>query len=292
MTTLEHRPLEHRPLTRIRTFHPRRGRLSGRHRDALERLWPRYGVPVAAPGPATVLDPATVFGRVAPLVLEIGSGMGDTTVAMAAADPGRDYLAVDVHTPGVANLLALTADRGLTNLRVGHGDALDVLRHQLRPGCLDAVHVFFPDPWPKARHHKRRLITPANVSLLRSRLRRGGTVRCATDCADYAQWMLRTLAADPELDNVHDGYAPRLARRPPTKFEQRGVDAGREVFDLVFRRDPARQDRASSEDIYEEFRTAGPRPPASVPAKSPTDISDTAVGSSDGGYNPGHGHDE
>jgi tRNA (guanine-N7-)-methyltransferase len=214
----------------VRTFHPRRGRMGERHRDALARLWPAYGVPV---GPA-VLDPAALFGRHVPLVLEIGSGMGEATADMAAADPERGYLAVEVHTPGIANLLAVIEERGLTNLRVALGDALELVRHQLAADSLDAVHVFFPDPWPKARHHKRRLIQPAHVALLRSRLVPGGTLHCATDDTGYAEAMLAVLDADPELRNAHAGFAPRPAHRPPTKFEQRGIDAGRPVHDLVF----------------------------------------------------------
>jgi tRNA (guanine-N7-)-methyltransferase len=204
--------------------------MGDRHHDALERLAPVYGVPVTG----EPLDLAVLFGRLAPVVLEIGSGMGEATVDMAAADPDRDYLAVDVHTPGIANLLALIEARGLANVRVALGDALDLVRHQLTPGSLDAVHVFFPDPWPKARHHKRRLIQPRHVELLRSRLVPGGTLHCATDSADYAEAMLATLEADPELTNAYDGYALRPAYRPLTKFEQRGVRAGRDVFDLIF----------------------------------------------------------
>jgi tRNA (guanine-N7-)-methyltransferase len=206
--------------------------MGDRQRDALDRLQPVYGVPVTE----EILDPVALFGRRVPLVLEIGSGMGDATADMAAADPDRGYLAVDVHTPGIANLLALTEARGLTNVRVVLGDALDLVGHQLAPDSLDAVHVFFPDPWPKVRHHKRRLIQPRHVELLRSRLVPGGTLHCATDSADYAQAMLETLSADPELTNAYDGYAPRPAYRPLTKFEERGVQAGRDVFDLVFRR--------------------------------------------------------
>jgi tRNA (guanine-N7-)-methyltransferase len=206
--------------------------MGDRHRYALERLWPSYGVPVTG----EPLDLDVLFGRRMPIVLEIGSGMGEATAGMAAADPDRGYLAVDVHTPGIANLLALTAERGLPNVRIALGDALDLVRHQLTPDSLDAIHVFFPDPWPKARHHKRRLIQPGHVELLRSRLVPGGMLHCATDWADYAEAMLDTLDADPELINAHDGYAPRPAYRPLTKFEERGVEAGRAVYDLVFRR--------------------------------------------------------
>jgi tRNA (guanine-N7-)-methyltransferase len=212
----------------IRTFHVRRGRISGRHTDALARLWPTHGV-------AGPVDLDALFPRGAPRVLEIGSGMGETTAAMAAADPGRDYLAVEVHTPGVANLLALIEERGLANVRVARADALELVR-ALPRDSLAAAHVFFPDPWPKARHHKRRIIQPGHVALLRSRLAPGGTLHCATDWAAYAEAMLATLAADPELANAHPGYAPRPAHRPLTKFEQRGLDAGRPIADLVFHR--------------------------------------------------------
>ena len=219
----------------IRTFHPRRGRMSGRHADAMADVWPVYGLTVLD-GDRTPLELAEVFGREAPTVLEIGFGMGDTTAVMAAADPDRDYLAVEVHTPGIGNLLSLIGERGLTNVRVAHGDAMELVR-KLPVGGLDAVHAFFPDPWPKARHHKRRLIQPANVALLRERLRPGGTLHCATDWAHYAEAMAETLDADPGLANLHDGYAPRRpAHRPETKFERRGVSSGRAIRDLVYRR--------------------------------------------------------
>lgn len=220
---------------RIRTFHPRRGRLSSRHHDALDELWPVYGLEIPAAGQR--LDPYRIFGRPspAPLVLEIGSGMGETTARMAAADPGRDYLAVDVHTPGIAHLLHLIDGAGLANLRVVHGDALELLA-ALPPDCLDAIHVFFPDPWPKSRHHKRRLIQPAHLPALRSRLAPGGTLHVATDWAEYAHAALDALTADPELVNPYDGFAPRPAHRPVTRFERRGVTAGRPAVDLIVHR--------------------------------------------------------
>ncbi|WP_328348851.1 tRNA (guanosine(46)-N7)-methyltransferase TrmB [Micromonospora sp. NBC_00421] len=207
--------------------------MSGRQTDALTRLWPAYGTAIAdLDGP---VDPAGLFGRDAPVVLEIGSGMGDATAAMAAADPGRDYLAVEVHTPGIARLLDLVQHHGLGNVRVAEGDALDLVR-AMPEGCLDAVHVFFPDPWPKLRHRKRRIIQPEHVALLRSRLAPGGTLHCATDWAEYAESMRSTLTADPELEDVYAGYAPRPAHRPVTKFERRALTAGRPVFDLIHRR--------------------------------------------------------
>ncbi|MET7423904.1 tRNA (guanosine(46)-N7)-methyltransferase TrmB [Dactylosporangium sp. NPDC005555] len=202
----------------IRTYHPRRGRLSGRHFDALDRLTQTYGFT-----PGDRVD-----------VLEIGSGMGEATLEMAAADPGRRYLAVEIHTPGVANLLANIEQRALTNLSVVSVDALDLCREHIPDASLEAVHVFFPDPWPKARHHKRRLIQPANVALLSAKLRAGGLLHCATDDAGYAEWMLETLTASPVLRNRHDGYAPRPGHRPVTKFEQRALAVGRAPADLMF----------------------------------------------------------
>ncbi|NYI58385.1 tRNA (guanosine(46)-N7)-methyltransferase TrmB [Cellulomonas soli] len=235
-----------RPHEPLRTFHPRRSVLGHDREDALDRLWPRWGFSVhdedrgTAPlTEAGTLDTEALFGRRAPVVLEIGSGMGETTAAMAAADPGRDYLAVEAHLPGIANLLLLVDRAGLTNVRVAHGDALDLVRRHLPEGSLDAVHVFFPDPWPKARHHKRRIIQPVHVALLRSRLRIGGALHCATDWLEYAESMRETLEADPGLDNPAapvGGFVARPAHRPVTKFEQRGLDLGHEVRDLVVHR--------------------------------------------------------
>jgi tRNA (guanine-N7-)-methyltransferase len=213
----------------IRTFHPRRGRMSARHARALAELGPRYGLTVVD-GDRRPLDLDLLFARAAPRVLEIGFGMGTATAATAAADPGRDYLAVEVHTPGVGNLLALVGELGLTNVRVAHGDAVELL-HRLPAAALDAVQVFFPDPWPKARHHKRRLVRPDRVALLRDRLRPGGVLHCATDWQQYAADMARALDADA-------GLAPRpgAARRPETTFARRAAQAGREITDLVYAR--------------------------------------------------------
>ncbi len=238
----------------IRTFHPRRGRMGAVRADALSRLWPERGYDINphgdAPGSARgALDPGpfepvpfepvpfdavALFGRSAPLILEIGCGMGEATAAMAAADPDRDYLGVDVHTPGLANLLALAERDVLSNLRAARGDAVELLRDLMEPGSLDAVHVFFPDPWPKAKHHKRRIVRPDVVALIRDRLVPGGLLHCATDWTPYAEQMLEVLSADPGLRAAHLGYAPRPARRPVTKFERRALTAGRQVFDLEF----------------------------------------------------------
>jgi tRNA (guanine-N7-)-methyltransferase len=214
----------------IRTFHPRRGRMSGRHADALAELWPVYGLTVID-GDRTPLDLAALFGRDARRVLEIGFGMGEATAAMAAAGPECDYLAVEVHTPGIGNLLALVRDRGLTNVRAARGDALQ-LAHRLAPEALDAVHVFFPDPWPKARHHKRRLIQPANVRLLSRRLRAGGVLHCATDWPDYAAAMRAVLDAEPFLQRV----APGRGDRSVTRYERRAIESGRPITELRYTR--------------------------------------------------------
>src|SRR4051794_27519088 len=197
----------------IRTFHPRRGRMSARHADAHAALWPVFGLPVDD-GDRTPLDLTALFGRDAPVVLEIGFGMGDATAATAAADPARGHLAVEVHTPGIGNLLALVGELGLTNVRVAHGDAMELV-HRIAAEALAAVHVFFPDPWPKARHHKRRLIRPGTVALLRERLRPGGLLHCATDWPDYAAAMAEALDGDPGLRRA----GRDRSSRPGTKFE-------------------------------------------------------------------------
>lgn len=226
MTSLESRQ------QRVQTFYGRRGRLRKQRRDALDRLLPGYGVEVTG----EPLDPVALFGRSAPLVLEIGPGMGGATAAMAAADPDRDYLAADVHAPGVANLLLLVEERGLTNVRVAYGDALVLLEQRIPESSLDAVHAFFPDPWPKARHHKRRLFQPPHVALMRSRLRPGGTIYAVTDWPDYAAAIRETLDADPELVNAYPGWAPPRADRPVTKYERKAAAAGRRPFELVYHR--------------------------------------------------------
>jgi tRNA (guanine-N7-)-methyltransferase len=256
-----------------RTYHPRQGRVSARHRAALTDLWPLYGV--TTPGP---LDATALFGRALPLVLEIGSGMGEATAAMAAADPGRGYLAVEIHRPGIANLLRLVHDRGLANLRVHHGDALDLLRDDFAQRSLDAIHAFFPDPWPKTRHHKRRLIEPDRVGLLSSRLRAGGTLHCATDDVGYARAMLETLSASPDLANTADSFASRPEHRPVTKFERQAIQAGRPIFDLVFQRAETRQraeaaQRAETRQRAEaaqraETRQREARQPSGVPDRT------------------------
>ncbi|MFD3453739.1 tRNA (guanosine(46)-N7)-methyltransferase TrmB [Streptomyces sp. NPDC058691] len=224
---------------RIRTFHPRRGRVTHGQQAALERHWADWGVDIDG----SPLDLGELFADAdlapdRPVVLEIGFGMGDATAAMAAADPGTGILAADVHTPGQGNLIRLAERNGLSNIRVANGDAVILLRDMLAPGSLAGLRVFFPDPWPKARHHKRRMIQPEFVALAVSRLRSGATVHCATDWEPYAEQMLEVLAADPHLVNAHgEGYArPRPESRPMTKFERQGIAKGHIVNDLVFTR--------------------------------------------------------
>lgn len=216
----------------IRSFVLRQGRTSVAQQRAVETLLPVYGIPYA--GEPLDLDQA--FGRAAPKILEIGFGMGAATAQIAATNPGQDYLGIEVHTPGVGNLLKLMQEQGLTNLRVIQHDAVEVLRDMIADAALDGVHIFFPDPWPKKRHHKRRLVQAEFVALLCSKLKPGGYLHFATDWEEYAQWALEVLRAEPKLANTVADYAPRPEYRPLTKFEQRGLNLGHGVWDLIFRR--------------------------------------------------------
>ncbi len=214
----------------IRSFVVRAGRMGPGQTRALADLGPRFLLPYAA----APFDFAAAFGRQAPLVLEIGFGMGDATAAIAQALPGTDFIGVEVHTPGVGALLKQIGERGLTNLRLIQHDAVDVLQQMIAPGALAGVHVFFPDPWHKKKHNKRRLIQAEFVTLLASRLAPGGYLHCATDWQPYAEQMLEVLAAEPALRNTAEGYAPKPDYRPLTKFENRGLKLGHGVWDLVF----------------------------------------------------------
>ena len=213
-------------MSEIRTYHPRRGRVTPTQAEALRTLMPRYAVPE---GP---LDVQPLFGG-RPVVLEIGFGLGHATVEMAQADPGTGIVAADVHTPGVGRLLHEIEALGLDNVRVVHGDAVELLRERVDAGSLAGVRAFFPDPWPKARHHKRRLVRPDLVALIASRLRRGGALHVATDWEPYAESMLEVLDAEPTLRNAYERWAPRL-ERPLTKFERTGLEKGHQVRDLVY----------------------------------------------------------
>jgi tRNA (guanine-N7-)-methyltransferase len=218
----------------IRSYVLRQGRFSPGQQRAYAELLPRYGVPFRA----QALDLAALFGRSAPVVLEIGSGMGDTTAAIAQAHPDTDYLAIEVHTPGIGSLLKHLGERALTNVRVIQHDAVEVLREMIPAGSLAGIHIFFPDPWPKKRHHKRRILQPEFAALLASRLAPGGYVHFATDWVEYADHALAALAATPGLRNAGDGFVERPATRPETKFERRGIRLGHTVRDLYFLKDP------------------------------------------------------
>ncbi len=216
----------------IRSFVLRAGRMGSGQVRALAELGPRFVLPFQN----TPLDPAAVFGRSAPLVLEIGFGMGDATAQIAAARPDTDFIGCEVHAPGVGALLQRIDERGLANLRIVQHDAVEVLEHMIAPASLAGIHVFFPDPWHKKKHHKRRLIQPAFVARLVTRLAPGGTLHCATDWQPYAEQMLAVLGAEPGLVNTANAYAPKPDYRPLTKFEQRGLRLGHGVWDLVFAR--------------------------------------------------------
>lgn len=217
---------------RIRSFVTRAGRLSTAQAKAIDTLGPTYCIPYAK----ATFDFDTAFGRSAPTILEIGFGMGDTTARIAAGMPDKNFVGVEVHTPGVGSLLKLIGEQQLSNLRIIQHDAVEVVTHMVRPESLAGVHVFFPDPWHKARHNKRRLIQGPFVQLLASRIAPGGYLHCATDWQEYAEQMLEVLGNEPMLENTADGYAPRPDYRPVTKFENRGLKLGHGVWDLVFRK--------------------------------------------------------
>lgn len=220
------------PTRPIRSYVLRQGRVSNAQARAHHALLPLYGISYSDQR----LDLDAAFGRRAPKVLEIGFGMGETTAAIAAAHPEKDYLGIEVHTPGVGSLLKLIGERGLANLRLIQHDAVDVLRNMIPPASLDGAHIFFPDPWPKKRHHKRRLVQTDFVALLASRLKPGGYLHLATDWQEYAEQMLAVLCAEPQLENTAAGYAARPDYRPQTKFETRGLKLGHGVWDIVFRK--------------------------------------------------------
>ena len=225
-----------RPQRRIRSFVTRAGRISPAQQRAIETLGPRFIVPFAA----RALNFEEIFGRIAPVVLEIGFGMGAATAQIAAENREIDFIGVEVHEPGIGALLKLMGESGFTNLRIVAHDAVEVVEQMIAPASLAGVHVFFPDPWHKARHHKRRLIQPPFAALLASRIAPGGYLHCATDWEDYAGQMLEVLDAEPALVNASaTGYSVAsnpIATRPVTKFETRGKRLGHGVWDLVFTR--------------------------------------------------------
>jgi tRNA (guanine-N7-)-methyltransferase len=217
----------------IRSYVLRQGRLTRGQQQALDRLWDAYGVDYAD----QALDLDSLYGRSAERVLEIGFGNGDSLFRQAASSPDKDYLGIEVHRPGVGHLLRLADDAGLTNLRVINHDAVDVLRQQIPDRTLDCVQLFFPDPWHKKRHHKRRIVNPDFAQLVRSKLKPGGLFHLATDWQDYAEHMLEVMEqADGFSNTAGKGNYARDADRPPTKFEGRGRRLGHGVWDLVYQR--------------------------------------------------------
>ncbi|MDD5405215.1 MAG: tRNA (guanosine(46)-N7)-methyltransferase TrmB [Sulfuricella sp.] len=219
----------HRP---VRSFVLRQGRMSNAQGRAHETLMPRFGIPFKMER----LDLDHAFGRNAPKILEIGFGMGDSTAQIAREHPENDYLCIEVHTPGVGSLLKQIEEAGLSNIRIIQHDAVEVLKFMLAPAALDGVHIFFPDPWPKKRHHKRRLIQPEFVALLCERLKMGAYLHAATDWEEYAAHILAMFSTESRLANTAADYAPRPDYRPFTKFEQRGLKLGHGVWDIVFKR--------------------------------------------------------
>jgi tRNA (guanine-N7-)-methyltransferase len=223
------------PRRTVVSFVNRGGRMTVGQTRAWERLWPALGRDIRDL-PAGPLDLAEWFGREAPVTLEIGPGMGETTARLAEAEPDVNYLAVDVYQPGLAQLMMRAEAAGLSNLRLMRGDAVVLLEDHLPEVSLSAVRIFYPDPWPKKKHHKRRLVQPSLVKVVASRLVPGGTLHMATDWEHYAEHMLEVASAEPLLRNRHDGWAPRPEWRPLTKFESRAEEVGRVSRDLIFER--------------------------------------------------------
>ena len=216
----------------IRSFVLRQGRVSNAQRRAYEDLLPKYGVPYTK----GLLNFEIVYGREAPRYLEIGSGMGETTVSIARSHPQNDYLAIEVYTPGIGSLLKQIEEFKLTNLRIVQHDAVEVVNNMFPQEYLDGIHIFFPDPWPKLRHHKRRLIQPEFISLLCKHLKPGGYIHVATDWNNYADQILEVMSNELSLTNTARDFVQRPEYRPLTKFEQRGLRLGHKVWDLVFKK--------------------------------------------------------
>ncbi len=218
---------------KIRSFVRREGRITTAQRHALEELWPKYGLDTDRP-----LEPEKVFGRRAPLTLEIGFGNGAALALMAAAEPATDFIGIEVHRPGVGRLLLELETQGLGNVRIYREDAVPVMRHCLPPACLDRLLLFFPDPWHKKRHHKRRIVQPDFIELTANLLRPGGILHMATDWEDYAAQMLEVTSQSAAFRNCagSGNYSPRPDYRPVTRFEQRGLKLGHGVWDLLFER--------------------------------------------------------
>jgi tRNA (guanine-N7-)-methyltransferase len=218
---------------RIRSYIRRQGRATVGQKQALERYWDQFCL-----DPAEPLQIDQVFKQSAPLVVEIGFGNGESLAAMAANNPGINYLGIEVHRPGVGHLLRLLAEKELDNVRIYHHDAIEILEQKIPDSSLAGIHLFFPDPWHKRRHHKRRIVRPSFVELLEKKLQSGGYFHAATDWQHYAEDMLKILSASSQLINQADGqkFCPRPEYRPVTKFEQRGLRLGHGVWDLIFKK--------------------------------------------------------
>ncbi|MFQ5630857.1 MAG: tRNA (guanosine(46)-N7)-methyltransferase TrmB [bacterium] len=216
----------------IRSFVRRTGRVTKRQQEAYQRLHENIGIRFV---PQT-LPFSEIFKRETPLTLEIGFGMGEVIAEIAAANPHKNYIATDIHPAGIANLVLLIEEKELTNIRIIERDALDVLQHNISDSALSAIHIFFPDPWPKKRHHKRRLIKPETTRLFCRKLEAGGYIHVATDWQDYADKILEVFADEKGLRNTAAGFATRPQWRPVTKFEQKALKEGRISFDILFKR--------------------------------------------------------
>ncbi len=224
---------------RIKSFVLRQGRMSPAQTRAFETLLPQYGIALNELGKNTPIPFEKAFDRTAPTVLEIGFGMGETTAAIAQSMPETNFLGIEVHQPGVGALLKLIESNQLSNVRVIRHDAVEVIKQHLADSSLDGCHIFFPDPWHKKRHNKRRLIQRGFLDLLIPKLKHGGYIHFATDWEDYAHWALAEFSAHPNLSNTSGnahGFADRPHYRPITKFEKRGQRLGHGVWDLVFMR--------------------------------------------------------
>lgn len=218
---------------RIRSFIRRQGRITPGQQQAIDQLWPKYGLELDQPQQFS-----QIFGRSAPLFLEIGFGNGETLVEMAVANPDHNFLGVEVHKPGIGHILLQLQQRELTNVRVYCHDAIDILEQQLADNSLAGVHLFFPDPWPKKRHHKRRIVRPDFIGIITRKLQQGGYFHAATDWENYAQHMLKLLNKQQILVNesADRKYCKRPDYRPITKFERRGIHLGHCVWDLIYRK--------------------------------------------------------
>jgi len=224
--------IDNKPLRTVRSFVRREGRLTPGQERALEELWPKFGIDEGE----DTLDLVQLFGRDAPIVFEIGFGNGSSLATMAENQPDTNFIGVEVHRPGVGHLLKLIEEKKLTNLRIAGVDAVELLKDRIADNALDRLQLYFPDPWHKKRHHKRRLIQPDFLKLLAQKIKPGGNLHLATDWENYAQHMLAVLEASPEFINYTNGFSPRPAERHLTKFEQRGLRLGHGVWDLLYRR--------------------------------------------------------